>query len=85
MMEMLRVLRDRQAFSRVSAYVFVNEKTGLPLHPDSPRRFIKQLGEKCGIKGLHPHMLRHSFASVAITNGADIASVSENWGTLIRR
>lgn len=79
-MEMLRVLRDRQAFSRESAYVFVNEKTGLPLHPDSPRRFIKQLGEKCGIKGLHPHMLRHSFASVAITNGADIASVSEKLG-----
>ena len=79
-MEMLRVLRDRQSFSGESAYVFVNERTGLPLHPDSPRRFIKQLGEKCGIKGLHPHMLRHSFASVAITNGADIASVSEKLG-----
>ena len=29
---------------------------------------------------MHPHKLRHSFASVAITNGADIASVSEALG-----
>ena len=74
-MEMLRVLRDRQRLSKESEYVFTNESTGLPLHPDSPRRFLKKLGEKCGIEGLHPHLLRHSFASVAITNGADIASV----------
>ena len=74
-MEMLRVLRDRQRLAKESEYVFTNESTGLPLHPDSPRRFLKKLGEKCGIEGLHPHLLRHSFASVAITNGADIASV----------
>ena len=29
---------------------------------------------------IHPHLLRHSFASVAITSGADIASVSEVLG-----
>ena len=57
--------------------MFTNEQTGKPLHPDSPRRYLKKLGEKCGIKGIHPHMLRHSFASIAITSGADIASVSE--------
>lgn len=79
-MEMLRVLRDRQRLAKESEYVFTNESTGLPLHPDSPRRFLKKLGEKCGIEGLHPHLLRHSFASVAITNGADIASVSEKLG-----
>ena len=35
---------------------------------------------KYGVQGLHPHKLRHSFASIAITNGADIASVSEKLG-----
>ena len=60
--------------------MFTNEQTGKPLHPDSPRRYLKKLGEKCGIKGIHPHMLRHSFASIAITSGADIASVSEKLG-----
>lgn len=29
---------------------------------------------------MHPHKLRHTFASVAITNGADVASVSEKLG-----
>lgn len=33
-----------------------------------------------GVENMHPHKLRHSFASVAITNGADIASVSEKLG-----
>lgn len=32
------------------------------------------------IEHLHPHKLRHSFASIAIVNGADIASVSEKLG-----
>lgn len=32
------------------------------------------------VQELHPHKLRHSFASIAITNGADIASVSEILG-----
>ena len=36
--------------------------------------------KKNGIEDLHPHKLRHSFASIAITNGADIASVSEILG-----
>ena len=31
-------------------------------------------------KFMHPHKLRHSFASIAITNGADVASVSEKLG-----
>ncbi|MBR6108566.1 MAG: tyrosine-type recombinase/integrase [Clostridia bacterium] len=32
------------------------------------------------IHNLHPHKLRHTFASIAITNGADVASVSETLG-----
>ena len=36
-------------------------------------------GRHYGVK-IHPHKLRHSFASVAIINGADIASVSETLG-----
>lgn len=47
---------------------------------NTPTRFFKRFGERYGIKDFHPHKLRHSFASVAITNGADIASVSEKLG-----
>ena len=49
------------------------------MHPQSPNRYYQKFGQKYGIE-IHPHMLRHSFASVAITNGADIASVSEVLG-----
>lgn len=45
---------------------------------DSMLRFDGALIKR--IEHLHPHKLRHSFASVAIVNGADIASVSEKLG-----
>ena len=35
---------------------------------------------RIGIPELHPHLLRHSSASIAITNGADIASTSARLG-----
>ena len=41
---------------------------------------MKKFAERYEIGDLHPHKLRHSFASIAITHGADIASVSEKLG-----
>lgn len=63
----------------IPSYVFTQQGTSGPMHPDSPNRYLRKLGQKYGIE-IHPHKLRHSFASVAITNGADIASVSEFLG-----
>ena len=50
------------------------------MHPQSPTRYLKKLSDHCGLPDLHPHKLRHTFASVAITNGADVANVSEALG-----
>lgn len=50
------------------------------MHPQSPTRYLQKLSKKSGVPGLHPHKLRHTFASIAITNGADVASVSEALG-----
>lgn len=61
-------------------YVFVGDDLTTPLFPQAPTRFCKRFGDRYGIKGFHPHKLRHSFASIAITNGADVASVSETLG-----
>lgn len=79
-MALLRSLRSEQADRAISAYVFTQDNSPEPMHPQSPTRYLKKFSERYGIPGLHPHKLRHSFASIAITNGADIASVSEKLG-----
>lgn len=61
-------------------YVFTKENSVEPMHPQSPTRYLKKLSVKCGVPDLHPHKLRHTFASIAITAGADVASVSEALG-----
>ncbi len=60
-------------------YVFTERGNNSPMHPDAPGRFFQKFGKKHGIE-IHAHKLRHTFASLAITNGADIASVSEVLG-----
>ena len=77
---LLRQLRSEQAKKAISAYVFTREDSPEPMHPQSPTRYLQKFSERCGVTGLHPHKLRHTFASVAITSGADVASVSEALG-----
>lgn len=77
---LLRQLRAEQATKALSAFVFTKESCSEPMHPQSPTRYLKKLSARCGLPDLHPHKLRHTFASVAITNGADVASVSEALG-----
>lgn len=80
-MDLLRQLRLEQLRTGfVSSYVFTQKNSTEPIHPQSPTRYLKNLEKKYGIEHLHPHKLRHSFASIAITNGADVASVSEKLG-----
>lgn len=50
------------------------------MHPQTPTRYFKKFGEKYGIPGFHPHLLRHTSASISIVNGADVVSVSERLG-----
>lgn len=77
---LLRQLRQEQAAGGLSHYVFSQEGSPEPMHPQSPTRYMKKFAARYGVADLHPHKLRHSFASVAITNGADVASVSEKLG-----
>lgn len=77
---LLRQLRVEQANKSISAYVFTQEASPEPMHPQSPTRYLKKFSVRYDVPDLHPHKLRHTFASIAITNGADIASVSEALG-----
>ena len=42
--------------------------------------YLRRFGKKYDLKGIHPHALRHSMASISIVNGADIVSVSRKLG-----
>lgn len=77
---LLRQLRVEQSKKAISTYVFTKETSPEPMHPQSPTRYLKKFSERYGVPDLHPHKLRHTFASIAITNGADVASVSETLG-----
>ena len=77
---LLRELRLEQASQAISTYVFTQQNSPEPMHPQSPARYMQKFSKRCGVSGLHPHKLRHTFASIAITNGADVASVSEKLG-----
>ena len=73
-------LRLDQSQKAISQYVFTQEGSTEPMHPQTPTRYMQKFAKRYGIEHLHPHKLRHSFASIAIVNGADIASVSEKLG-----
>jgi site-specific recombinase XerD len=58
-----------------------SKKDNLRLTPRSIQRIVKFYALKAGIvKGVHPHTLRHSFATDLLANGADIRSVQEMLG-----
>ena len=77
-LELLKQLRGEQPEG--AAFVFTQDGSVEPMHPTSPTHYFRKFAQKNGIVGFHPHKLRHTFASVAITAGADVASVSEALG-----
>ena len=77
---LLRQLRAEQSKHCISPYVFSQDGRAEPMYPTSPTRYFQKFGEKYGVENFHPHKLRHTFASIAITHNADVASVSEKLG-----
>lgn len=56
-------------------------KESLRLTPRTIQRMVKYYAKKAGItKDVHPHTLRHSFATDLLMNGADIRSVQSMLG-----
>lgn len=75
---LLRELRQTQPVT--VRWVFTQEDSPEPMHPDTPTRFFQRFGKRYGIEHFHPHKLRHTSASLAITGGADVVSVAARLG-----
>lgn len=59
--------------------MFVNNN-GSPLNRQAIYISITEYAEKCGLEGVSPHTLRHSFATHLVQNNADIRSVQQMLG-----
>ena len=46
----------------------ISDDHGWPLSPDSYASIVKRIGDKAGIRHLHPHMFRHTFVSILMSN-----------------
>jgi len=53
---------------------------GRPINRQIIYDFVREYAEKCGLEGVSPHTLRHSFATHLIQNRADIRSVQQMLG-----
>ncbi len=53
---------------------------GYPMSPDSVRSVVKRLAKASGIRRLHPHLLRHTYATLFLLNGGDVFLLKQNLG-----
>jgi len=50
------------------------------MDPRAAHRLIGRIGEATGIARLHPHSLRHTFATSAVDAGADVLKIATALG-----
>jgi integrase/recombinase XerD len=67
-------VRPRLQAGKTGPLLFINDK-GLPITRQSFWKLIVAYGERSKIGHINPHLLRHSFATHLLENGADLRSV----------
>ncbi len=62
-----------------TGYIFTQDD-GLPMHPDSITTWLAKFSKRHGLPHINPHAFRHSVASILISAGTDIVTVSKQLG-----
>lgn len=82
----IRAVRDylrhlRPAFeTSLSGGALFLSRTGRPLDRSNVWRLVRKYAQRAGIENLHPHTLRHCFATHMLAGGADLRIVQELLG-----
>jgi integrase/recombinase XerD len=71
----LRDWRDRQTERTGIQDVVFTTLQGKALHPRYIQQMLERYSEKAGIRHVHPHLLRHSFAVEFLEQGGNIRSL----------
>ena len=69
--EFERIMRQHDRIPNKDDFIFVSEETGLPLNTNTMTNMYHGFGVKMGILPLHPHMFRHTLATINSLKGID--------------
>lgn len=77
-----KLLLEEYLRQRKGSMLFVNTRAPYTaMHTRSIQKIIRQLGEQAGLtERIHPHLLRHTFATIALNNGMDITIIQRLLG-----
>ena len=72
--------RPKLVKAKTSSHIFLGIR-GVPLTPERIRQIVRKRADMAGIGvRVHPHMLRHSFATHLLEGGADLRVIQELLG-----
>jgi len=73
------LLRAKSSLTSDDSAVFLNQRGGR-ITRQSVHTIVRRAGRRVGLEELHPHTLRHSFATHLLEGGADLRSLQEMLG-----